>query len=73
MYNSLLYHSHPQIEGKTVFGRCVMVGDRLQKGDLYPGVKGWTEIPQSIVGQVLEDNHPTIIVRPDRLAVPSTV
>lgn len=69
MDNDLTYHSHPKPGKKASFGRRVRAGDQLQKGDLYPGVEGWTEIPLSIVGEILRENHPMEIVRPERLAI----
>lgn len=69
MNNVPVHHSHPKT-GVTIFGSNVGAGDKLQEDDVYPAANGkWLKIPKSIVGEILRENHPMEIVRPERLAI----
>ena len=56
--------------GPPPLGRYLVVGERLRRGDKYPGHKEWQDIPECIVGYAIEVGHPTPLVRPERLLRP---
>lgn len=58
-------HSHPQDAGKRVFGRALMPGEVLQKGDMYGSSTGkWELVPEQLLGNEIRKGHGAILIRP---------
>ena len=58
-------HSHPQNVEQTIFGRFILPGEVLQKGDMYDSTTGkWEPVSNAFIGNVVEERHGAMFIRP---------